>query len=206
MQTEAERLTKQQAAERLGLGVRRTLGMEADKTLKTRNVRDQATHQWSVRFHARDIERYLELRRQEAEAQPILEAARTAVEDGLRPSPEAAAALEEIPTKKILEDPTGVDGTYLTRMLAITKEIAAQSQAAQAASAAAQAATVAFLNDMQRRKAAVRIPEKRYLTLDEAVEYFGRTRAYLLRLIREGNLEAVKDGGWRIRRTALDQL
>ena len=200
METEAEWLTKQQAAERLGLGVRRTLGMAADKTLKTRKVRDPATHQWSVRFHARDIERYLELRRQEAEAQPILEAARTAVEDGLRPSPEAAAALEEIPTKKILEDPTGVDGTYLTRILAITKEIA-DTQAAGAAIVAA----------LERRMPSAPLsPENPlYLSIERAAACSGLGIEYVRRLIKEGRLPARKigpRGGWVVRASDIAEI
>jgi hypothetical protein len=95
--TGSEWLTKQEAAEQLGLGVRRTLDLAHNGALKTERVRDPLTHQWTVRFHARDIERYLELRRTPAEARSQLERVRATVEDGLRPSPEAAAALEPVP-------------------------------------------------------------------------------------------------------------
>jgi hypothetical protein len=58
---QVEWLDKKQAAERLGLGLRRTLDLAHNKALKTEKVRDPVTHQWTVRFHAADIERYLEL-------------------------------------------------------------------------------------------------------------------------------------------------
>ena len=45
-----------------------------------------------------------------------------------------------------------------------------------------------------------------FLNLAEAVEYSGLSRAWLLREIQEGRLEAMKTGGWRIRRSTLEGL
>jgi hypothetical protein len=46
--------------------------------------------------------------------------------------------------------------------------------------------------------------EKLWLTIDEAVELSGRSRAWLLRVCQEGQLTAEKDGGWRILRRSLE--
>jgi len=48
--------------------------------------------------------------------------------------------------------------------------------------------------------------EKIYLNLDEAVEYSGLPRAWLLRKIKGGELPAMKAAGWKIRRTELEAL
>jgi hypothetical protein len=58
----------------------------------------------------------------------------------------------------------------------------------------------------QPAKPCVPIAQKLYLTLPEAVEYSGRTHSYLLRAIKSRELRAVKDGGWRIARAALERL
>ena len=47
---------------------------------------------------------------------------------------------------------------------------------------------------------------KLYLTLAEATEYSGLSYQYLLRLVREGTLSAVDDGGLKIRRADLESL
>jgi excisionase family DNA binding protein len=52
----------------------------------------------------------------------------------------------------------------------------------------------------------VPITQKAYLTLDEAVEYSGLTKSYLLMLIRQSRLLAVKTGGWRVSRRSVDSL
>ena len=54
---------------------------------------------------------------------------------------------------------------------------------------------------MQRPRVAVN--EKFYLTLAEAVELSGLSRAFLLRQIKSGGLKAMKDRGWKIRRSEL---
>ena len=57
---------------------------------------------------------------------------------------------------------------------------------------------------MQRPR--VKVNEKFYLTLDEAVELSGLSRAYLLRQIKAGELKAIKDRGWKIRRSELEHV
>jgi excisionase family DNA binding protein len=52
----------------------------------------------------------------------------------------------------------------------------------------------------------VPITQKAYLTLDEAVEYSGLTKSYLLMLIRQSRLLAVKTGGWRVSRRSVESL
>jgi excisionase family DNA binding protein len=190
-------LDKKQAAERLGLGLRRTLDLAHNKALKTEKVRDPVTHQWTVRFHAADIERYLELRKTPAEAGPQLQAvmvrgplqlglppiARAAVQDGLRPSPEAQAALERIPVKTVVEEPRGIDPEYLAKLLAkYTAELPTK-----------------FFE-------ASRISEKPYLTIEEAAEYSGLPKSYLLAAIHDKRLAAVKAGRWCINRKSLEAL
>ncbi len=54
--------------------------------------------------------------------------------------------------------------------------------------------------------ARVSVPQKIYLNLDEAVEYSGMPRAWLLRKIKSGELKAMKAGGWKIRRSELEEL
>ena len=50
------------------------------------------------------------------------------------------------------------------------------------------------------------VNEKFYLTLPEAVELSGLSRPFLLRQIKGGGLETIKDGAWKIRRSELEQL
>ena len=52
----------------------------------------------------------------------------------------------------------------------------------------------------------VKPSEKLFLTLDEAVEYTGLTRAFLQRAIGEGVIEAIKDRSWKVRRTDLEEI
>ena len=47
---------------------------------------------------------------------------------------------------------------------------------------------------------------KLFLTLDEAADYSGMPKAWLLRKIEKGELSAIEAGGWRIRRADLEQL
>lgn len=42
-----------------------------------------------------------------------------------------------------------------------------------------------------------------FLTIPEAAKFSGLTEAYIRRACQEGKLDAFKDGGWKIRRTAL---
>ena len=53
---------------------------------------------------------------------------------------------------------------------------------------------------------AVPVEQKIFLTLKEADDYSGLPKAWLLRDIKSGKLQAIKAGGWRIRRSALDHL
>ncbi len=57
---------------------------------------------------------------------------------------------------------------------------------------------------LQRPQVAVN--EKFYLTLGEAVELSGLSRAFLLRQIKGGELKAIKDRGWKIRRSELEHV
>ena len=52
----------------------------------------------------------------------------------------------------------------------------------------------------------VKVNEKFYLTLAEAVELSGLSRAFLLRQIKSGGLKAMKDRGWKIRRSELEDV
>ena len=47
---------------------------------------------------------------------------------------------------------------------------------------------------------------KLFLTLKEAAEYSGMSRGWLLSKIKDGELAAIKVGGWKIRRSDLEQL
>jgi AraC-like DNA-binding protein len=53
---------------------------------------------------------------------------------------------------------------------------------------------------------AEKVAARPVLTLAEAVQASGWSRTYLLRQIHRGTLKAVKDGGWKIRRTDLEAL
>jgi len=53
---------------------------------------------------------------------------------------------------------------------------------------------------------AEKLAARHVLTLDEAVQWSGWSRTYLLRKIHTGTLKAEKDGGWKIRRTDLEAL
>lgn len=48
--------------------------------------------------------------------------------------------------------------------------------------------------------------EHLYLTLPEAAAWTGLTEAYLRRKCRDGSLKAIKDHGWKMRRTDLETL
>jgi hypothetical protein len=50
------------------------------------------------------------------------------------------------------------------------------------------------------------VEQKVYLTLDEAARVSGLSKAYLRRACQERSVMAIKDGGWKIRRTALAAL
>jgi hypothetical protein len=50
----------------------------------------------------------------------------------------------------------------------------------------------------------VPVVSKLWLTIDEAHAYSGRSRRRLLIWCREGKIVAVRDGGWRIKRTSLE--
>ena len=47
---------------------------------------------------------------------------------------------------------------------------------------------------------------KLFLTLKEAADYSGMSRGWLLRKIKASELPAVKTGGWKIRRSDLEQI
>jgi len=66
------------------------------------------------------------------------------------------------------------------------------------------AALIDLFGDRERPRVAVN--EKLYLSLDEAVELSGLSRAFLLRQIKGGELKAIKDRGWKIRRSELLKL
>ena len=51
-----------------------------------------------------------------------------------------------------------------------------------------------------------RVAEKFYLTLAEACQLSGLSRTFILRAIKEGQLQGIKDGGWKIRRADLAKL
>ena len=55
-------------------------------------------------------------------------------------------------------------------------------------------------------RAATAPRHKLFLTLKEAAHYSGMSRAWLLRKIKAEELPAVKDGGWKIRRSDLEQI
>ena len=74
------------------------------------------------------------------------------------------------------------------------------------AAGAALGAFIEFLAEKRPPAHAVPLRDKVFLTLDEAAAYTGLTRASITRRIKDGTLEAFKDGGWRIRRANLEQL
>ena len=53
---------------------------------------------------------------------------------------------------------------------------------------------------------AVPVEQKVFLNLKEAAEYSGMPKAWLMREIKSGKIKAIKAGGWRIRRSDLEQL
>ena len=59
-----------------------------------------------------------------------------------------------------------------------------------------------------RLSPAPRVPVERkvLLNLREAAEYSGMPKAWLVREIKAGELKAIKAGGWRIRRSDLEQI
>jgi len=48
--------------------------------------------------------------------------------------------------------------------------------------------------------------EKLFLTIPEAAQFTGLTETYIRRACQAGTLAAIKDGGWKIKRTALAAL
>ena len=52
----------------------------------------------------------------------------------------------------------------------------------------------------------LRVGEKVYLTLGEASAYSGLSKTLLLRKVKGGELKAFKDGGWKIRRSEVEEL
>ena len=52
----------------------------------------------------------------------------------------------------------------------------------------------------------VPVEQKVFLNLKEAAEYSGMPKAWLIREIKSGKIKAIKAGGWRIRRSDLEQL
>ncbi len=54
--------------------------------------------------------------------------------------------------------------------------------------------------------ARVALKDKFYLTMREAAELSGLPKNYLPRLVKEGSLPALRAGGYRIRRSDLEQL
>ena len=53
---------------------------------------------------------------------------------------------------------------------------------------------------------AVPVAQKVFLNLKEAAEYSGMPKAWLMREIKNGKIKTIKSGGWRIRRSDLEQL
>jgi excisionase family DNA binding protein len=51
-----------------------------------------------------------------------------------------------------------------------------------------------------------RFTEKLFLTVREACELSGLSRALLVRRIKSGELAALKDGSWKIRRSDIEKL
>ena len=92
-------------------------------------------------------------------------------------------------------DDFGVDRGHLMGLLAITKEIAAQSQASQEAITAIAEITKSL-----------RISEKLYLSVEEAAKYSGLPKSYLVAAIHDKRLAAVKAGRWCINRKSLEAL
>jgi excisionase family DNA binding protein len=45
-----------------------------------------------------------------------------------------------------------------------------------------------------------------FLTIPEAAQFTGLTQAYIRRLCQDGQLQAIRDGGWKIHRTRLEAL
>ena len=52
----------------------------------------------------------------------------------------------------------------------------------------------------------VPVEQKVFLNLKEAAEYSGLPKAWLMREIKSGKIKAIKAGGWRVRRSELEQL
>ena len=63
-----------------------------------------------------------------------------------------------------------------------------------------------LLADRISPASAVPVGQKIFLNLKEAAEYSGLPKAWLMREIKSGNIKAMKAGGWRIRRSDLEQL
>jgi excisionase family DNA binding protein len=66
---------------------------------------------------------------------------------------------------------------------------------------------LAALAGMMRPPDRVRVSERLFLTVDEAVEYSGLPQSHLRQLLKSGRLAGMKTGaGWRIRRADLEKL
>ena len=63
-----------------------------------------------------------------------------------------------------------------------------------------------LLVDRMSPAPAVPVEQKVFLNLKEATEYSGLPKAWLMREIKSGKIKAIKAGGWRIRRSDLEQL
>ena len=63
-----------------------------------------------------------------------------------------------------------------------------------------------LLADRMSPARSVPVEQKVFLNLREAVEYSGMPKAWLLREIKSGKIKAIKAGGWRIRRSDIEQL
>ena len=63
-----------------------------------------------------------------------------------------------------------------------------------------------LLADRMSPARSVPVEQKVFLNLKEAAEYSGMPKAWLVREIKSGKIKAIKAGGWRLRRSDLEQL
>jgi excisionase family DNA binding protein len=64
----------------------------------------------------------------------------------------------------------------------------------------------ALIKELGNGSAQVRLTERMYLTVKETSELTGLTQTYVMRKIKAGVLPAIRDVGWKVRRSDLEKL
>jgi len=176
----AHGLTNDEVMDRLRVGIRTVQGWAKEGRLRHARDKRGERGQWVTVYHPDDVAE-LAAERQPGPPTPFLVPVTASNGNG------HSAGLQIAPPPAV--DPEGVR-TMAAFVLAVLTELRKDAPQDPQATQGAQGPQT----------------EKPILTLTEAVQWSGWSRTYLLRKIHTGTLKAEKDGGWKIRKTDLEQL